>query len=445
METPAMTENRVIPWEKLAGWLFLSIIVLVPLPLGAARPWSAAALTIALAVTMLIWSGTRLVPGAQRPTGSRYLILPLLLLGGVVLWGVAQTLPILPDPWAHPLWREAETVLGPLPQTVSLTPVAGRDAIMRFLAYAMAFLLAYWLGRDRHFAWLLISAMAAAAAIYGAYGLYNVLSGMEKIGWMDKTAYRGMVTGTLVNANHFATLLGIGLLCAIARLNRSASEDSRKRRGAAWVWRGAVLAILAALVMTHSRGGAIASAIGLLVLLVTVAWRTHDRRIAWAIIILLSTATLVIAMLDDRLTQSWAEAAADRFQLYDLTADLIAQRPLLGTGLGSFMDAFATIRPVGMVQNWNAAHNVYLELALELGLPATAAWLAGLLLLIRRSLHGLLHRQRTWLICALSFSASILIAAHSMVDFSTQIPAVATWWSVLLGLGMALSRSTAQD
>jgi len=441
-----MTGTHITPRPVAAGWLFLAIILLVPLPLGAARPWSAAVLTIALAVTMLIWSGKWLSGSDKRPAGSRLLMIPLLLMGAALLWGFAQTLPILPDNWTHPLWREAETVLGPLSRTVSLTPVAGREAIMRFLAYAMAFLLAYWLGRDRHFAWLLICAMAAAAAVYGAYGLFNVLSGAEKIGWMEKSAYRGMVTGSFVNANHFATLMGIGLLCTIACLNRGTrDEEGGGRRASVWLWRGILVVILAALAMTHSRGGAIATTMGTLFLLLTVAWRAHDRRIGWAIVVVLAVLALSLAALGDHLSQSWSEAAADRFELYDLTADLISQRPFSGAGLGSFMDVFATIRPVGMVQTWNAAHNVYLELALELGLPAALAWLTGLIWLVCRSFHGLAHRRRTWLICALSFSTSVLIGAHSLVDFSTQIPAVSVWWSVLLGLGVSLSRSTTQD
>lgn len=439
-----MTTPQTIPQTtpRYLGWLVIAIVAAAPLPLGAARPWSAALLAALLAVALLLWAVARLRDPMPPRVGLRRLALPAGLFGAAVLWGFWQTLPWVPQAWVHPLWHEAAAVLGPLPGTVSLTPLAGRDAVMQFLAYAATFFLVLQYGRDAAFAWRMIGAIALTNALYAAYGTVNVLTGAEMIGWLDKWAYRGMVTGTLVNPNHFAAMAGFGLLCCLAMLLRRGDAPDQPRRGRRLLWGIPAIVLLVALPLTHSRAGIFTVAAGILLLLTIVAWRRQDRRLAFGILAALAIVAAGLLAVSNAATTSWELSAGQRFLVYQLTMVLIGERPLLGTGLGSFMDIFATVRPVGMVPNWNAVHDTYLELALDLGLPAALALLAAQAWLVWRCCHGALRRGRHWLICALAAAASLQLALHSIIDFSAQIPAVAVCWAALLGLGVAQSWSS---
>lgn len=430
------------PMPRYLGWFIIAIVAMAPLPLGAARPWSAALLATLLAIALLLWSLAQFRSSAPPRIGLRALLLPGCLFGIAVLWGMWQTLPWVPQSWVHPLWNEAAEVLGPLPGTVSLTPLAGRDAVMQLLCYATTFFLVLQYGRDPIFAWRLIGTIALTTALNAAYGTLNVVTGAEKIGWLDKWAYLGMATGTLVNANHFATMVGFGLLGCLAMLLRRSEDPGSLRHSPRLVWAIAAVILMVTLPLTHSRAGMLTTACGVLLLLSIVAWRRQDRRLAFGIVSALAVIAIGLLAISGDATVSWELSAAHRFQVYELTMVLIGERPLLGTGLGSFMDIFATVRSVGIVPNWNAVHDTYLELALELGVPAAMAMLAAQGWLVWRCFHGAARRGRHWLICALAAAASLQLALHSIIDFSAQIPAVAVCWSALLGLGVAQSWSS---
>lgn len=433
------TSSDAVSGPAFVGWMLIGIVVVAPVPLGAARPWSAALLALLLALALLFWAAARLRNPLPLRIGLRRFAFVAGAFGLTVLWGFWQTLPLVPASWVHPLWHEAEAVLGPLQATVSLTPLAGRDAVMQWLAYGAAFFLAVQYGRDPVFAWRMIAAIALASTLYAAYGFYNVASGAEKIGWLDKWAYRGMATGTLVNANHFATLTGFGLLCCAALLLRRRETSGAKAKLLWWI---CVVILLATLPLTHSRAGMFTTVCGGLLLLALAAWRRQSQKLAFGIIAALAIGMASLLLVGNLGHIDWVASADHRFQVFHLTALLIAERPLLGTGLGSFMDAFAAIRQIGMVPNWNAAHNTYLELMLELGVPVALVLLAVEAWLIWRCLYGAARRQRHWLICALVAAVSLQLALHSLIDFSAQIPAVAVCWSVLLGLGVAQSWSS---
>lgn len=422
----------------VAGWLLLAIVALVPAPLGAARPWAAALLGCLLALALVLWALARLRDPMPLRIGLRRLAWPALLYGLVALWGWWQTLPLVPHAWIHPLWFEAAALLGPLPGTISLTPLAGRDAVMQLLAYAAAFFLALQYGRDAGYAWRMIGVIAVSSALYAGYGLFNVLSGLELIGPLEKWAYRGLVTGMLVNPNHFATLSGFGLLCCLALFSQAS------RRPARLFWGSLIALLTVALIFTQSRAGMFSIACGAILLLAIMARKQHSRLLAHSLVLLLAIGMVGLLALDGDDTASWLGSADHRLQVQQLTILLIAERPWLGTGLGSFQDAFGAVRMVGMVPNWNAAHNTYLELALELGLPAALTLLGVEAWLVWRCFHGALRRRRHWLICAVAFAASLQLGLHSLLDFSAQIPAVATCWAVLLGLGVAQSWSSRQ-
>jgi O-antigen ligase len=131
--------------------------------------------------------------------------------------------------------------------------------------------------------------------------------------------------------------------------------------------------------------------------------------------------------------------------IYALTLQAIRDHPLLGVGLGGFHDIFQMYRDSRLdyeVATFDRAHNTYLELALEIGLPAFLVMLAILVGIVAVCVRGLLTRQRDVVYPAAGIAASALLALHSAVDFSLQIPAISVAYALLMGAAYAQSFST---
>ena len=88
---------------------------------------------------------------------------------------------------------------------------------------------------------------------------------------------------------------------------------------------------------------------------------------------------------------------------------------------------------------WNLAHSTPLELASDLGLPLAGlivlAWLIVLVVLMR----GVCIRRNDLIVPAGALAVAILGLAHSLIDFSLQIPGYAIVVFALVGAGLAQS------
>ncbi|HYD29485.1 MAG TPA: O-antigen ligase family protein, partial [Azospirillaceae bacterium] len=140
-------------------------------------------------------------------------------------------------------------------------------------------------------------------------------------------------------------------------------------------------------------------------------------------------------------------AGDDRATLYRLTMVAIQDAPWTGHGFGAFLPAFRMYRDTALPwpSIWDFAHNVFLEMAMDLGLPAAALLGLSLLAVVWACLRGIVQRRRDQIYPAAAVAAAVLIGAHDLVDFSAQMPAVAVTLALLLGVGFAQSRRTADS
>jgi O-antigen ligase len=132
-----------------------------------------------------------------------------------------------------------------------------------------------------------------------------------------------------------------------------------------------------------------------------------------------------------------------RLETYRSTLRMIADHPWFGTGLGTFEWSFPAYRSanVSMSGVWDLAHSTPLELASDLGLPLAGlmglAWLVVLGVLIR----GVRTRRHDRIVPTGALAVAILGLAHSVIDFSLQIPGYAIVVFALVGAGLAQSFS----
>lgn len=462
-DTDAPEQRRPILGVRVTHGMLYTVLALAPLPLASNRAWAWSALAFAVAITCVLWGLVALrhrevilVPARRS--------LPLAAAFGVFLsWCALQTGAWLPQDWAPAAWREAEAALGhELTPSLALDPSGAWETIMRLLSYAGVFWLSLHFARNSRNARRILWVVAVAGFVYAAYGLAAHLSGSETILWYRKWHYPDSLTSTFVNRNNYATYAGLSLLTVLTllfdRINTLGLDLRLSPRDlllaldnagfGVWFLATAVVVVGSALLLSQSRGGFAALLVGLAVFVMSLrTTRSGRRRWGAAALALVIVTGILLAVsggdLAGRLgTHLAGQQVERRAEIYELTARLIGERPWLGVGLGGFdelyhaerTDAFGT-----SVVTFVRAHNTYLELALEAGLPALALVCGILAFLWWRCIQGSAERRHNAVFPCLGVAATALVAAHSLVDFSLQIPAVSVTYAALLGVGVAQS------
>lgn len=449
------SRSRVEARRARIFWGLLAVVALAPLPLGAARPLAWEILGLAVALLLI----AALSVNWDRDDYAHDLLVPGILFFLVLGYAVLQCMPV-PDTWSNPIWDLASDGLQQkLRGTIAVNPELALVYVFRLLTYAGIFLVAFLLGRDRNRAQVAITLVTFASAIYAAYGLVDYWTGNGTILWMSKWAYGDDLTSTFVNRNSFATYAGLGLLACltdlIGALEGMRIRGSRREQFAHIIehagsrsWQLVSLFVLAtALLLTHSRGGLLATLLGAVMLLLAI-WAAPSmkgfRFLVWgAIPLILILAALVIN--GDQTLDRLMEIDVDtegRTQIFSATWQAVRDFFLLGTGLGSFASVFQIYRPETIQGVVDLAHDDYLQNMLELGVPAALCLFATILWLVGLCLRGIWWRNRDVIFPALGFVATVLVASHALVDFSLQIPAVTATYMLLLGVAVAQSRSS---
>jgi O-antigen ligase len=438
--------------SRIVFWGLLALIVVVPWPLAADRPLPASIMALWVGLLLGLWA---IFVARHRTHGrrvaDRYLAPITLVFGAAMVWLVIQTAAPLPPALAPEAVQHAADLLQlPPPAGIGLDADAAWTTLMRLLAYAGVLFLAWEYGRDRDYADAIGRTILCATVACSAYGLLVQLAGLDQVLWFTKTSYRDSVTGPFINRNSFATYAGIGLSVAlgmsVSRWSRQRARRSSRRAAEPGDWRLA-LALVAAgllavtLIMTRSRGGFYSFGIAVLAggALLAIAGVLRGRTLAAAVGALVVAAVVLLAAggagLAGRLETDSASVESSRGALFAPTLAAIRSRPLLGYGLGSFTGVFEATNDGELYKagyTVDKAHNTYLEMALEGGVPTAVALTLCVLALLSPCVLAVWRRR------SLAFGlgatiATIGVGVHAAVDFSLQMPAVAVTFFALLG------------
>lgn len=199
--------------------------------------------------------------------------------------------------------------------------------------------------------------------------------------------------------------------------------DAVPRRRTYWLI-GAAIILLADL-LTFSRGGYIGLLFGMSVFALPLflryaagkKWRVEIGAAALVILIL-----ILMSPVGTRLFSSFSQSDgsnAERVRLWQEAGGLIALHPAIGVGLGNYP---LSVKPSADYREPIYAHNLFLDIALELGLIGAFFFIAFLFLGISSAWSQWL-RERTLL--PLAFCSSLIVfSAHSFFEtpiFSVHI------------------------
>lgn len=468
--TPAASGAFGLWLRRIAVGAFVAVLAWAPFPLGGAVSWGAALQEIMIAVCWLLWLAADWTDPSSLLPKRRSLYIALVLVLAVLLWAFIQTLPGVPATWAHPIWQVASDGLGhAVPATISMN-VWRTDAELLKLASAIA---ACWLAcamaQRSETAATLFGAVIVIGALYALYGFILLLANMTQAQLIYHIPIASpFLTGPFMLHNSFATYAGLATLAAVARLFHAGSETIISKRGLRQLvlsliqftfGRGAphviaTIVLFAAVIASASRGGFAGTCAGfaaMAVLMFLLALRSPGR--IWPVVgIAVAVAPIVTILvisggqLGDRVDQLVSTGNADeiRLALWAATERMIADAPWRGLGLGTFQDAYPLYATQIFPYVMDKAHCDYLEFAAGIGLPAAITWWFAVAIAAFQVAQGALIRRRNRLYAVVATGATVLIAVHSAMDFSLQIPAVALSYATLMGIGLAQSARSAK-
>ena len=286
------------------------------------------------------------------------------------------------------------------------------------------------------------------AAISAAVGLLQYGSGTQSLAFYDKT-HLGFGTGFFSNRNHQADLAIIGWLLAAVLVSSPVLPTARKS-GA--VQGGVVLLATAlfvlAILATGSRGGfLLAGFAGLAVLVIRFTGSAGKLFAALIGAGVLAAAGLAVAAssgstLLGATVERFGNDEEARLVIWPRVLELLGDVMPLGTGIGSFTEVYRFTEPLGMVgrKYVNSAHNEFLEIALEAGIPGLAILFAGIAVIFWagwRALKGGLGAAGDGRrLKAAAGVAIIILIAHSSFDYPLRTTGLAVLFAFLCGLLM---------
>ena len=447
-------------------FFFIATVVLAPLFLGGNIPiaWTLEAFVVGGLVLFVCLRGV-LLRRRPRVPFKRFRV-PSILFLAVCVWAWVQSLSLTPAMLHHPLWAVASDALGQdISGAISINPYETRTSLMRLITYGLVFWLAVQLGRDRSKADAILNAIAFAILAYSILGIVLLSVSKDSFLGFQRWWPADSATSTFANRNHFATFAGLGcviFLTFLLRSMRGAIPVDREGRLIFNVERVmhsfssfssyylfGLMVTLGALILSNSRAGLIFTLLALSVLIAIRAMRSRLRGLVIGAMIAIALGAFVVLfnLSGHRLSERFAKldvARNERFAVHNIVLEAVGDAPWLGTGYGTFADVFPMYRDQSISSHviWDRAHNTYLELLLELGLPGGLALLLAIGLCIWRCLWASFSRQRNSHIPQIGFAASVLVMTHSLVDFSLQIPGVTITYAALLGIGYTQSWSS---
>jgi O-antigen ligase len=429
----------------LPGYLLLCLL----LGGSSAANWANVALQL-LALPLIFRAlAARKLPEIS-PAGRKLVAMLCALVALIAL----QLMPLPPGLWTELPGRESvarsyELMGQPLPWlTLSLAPHETLMSAMWLLPPAAVLLTLVSIGTDRPdlMVWVLLGVTMAAMLL----GTLQMGGGTTWY-FYEFTNFGGL-TGFFANTNHMATLLlvTVPFLAAIYARKLTPPDTRQKSLALAVLAALASAFVISGVIMIKSLAGiALLLPVGGASLIMILQGRRRAPLYAWLLIAAVgagSTALVLTPSSGNDLTQAGsATYQLTRYHAWPRTLAAALDFAPMGSGVGTFVNVYPRYEDPTQVEMtyMNHAHNEYIEIALETGVP-------GLLLLamfihwwMRRTFSVWRDPQHGDVFAQAATIASAAILVHSIVDYPLRTTAISSVFALCCGL-MAIERGQMQ-
>ena len=387
----------------------------------------------------LVLLGVLAVPARRAELNAmRGVLWPSVCFLAVVAAALLSLTPFGPGGPA-PVW----SYIGVSPGAVTINRTATIIEIIKLLGLAAIFALGGVMGAGDGRARTTLNTFVLAGGLFGLWAIIAHASGGNGHS-TNRLEANFLAPNT---AGGFFGLLATMTLGALVTAYRSGSKD-RLSRLAPYA---ATLAVaLIALLMSGSRGGAIATvvAFGAYLLFQIFAGKVKVGRAL--ILSAIGGAVGLIAVIVggevmiNRAMEGGANADA-RARMGEIHFQAFQAAPLMGYGLGTFEAINRSVMDAqSFTDLWNvrATHNVYIQWLEEAGLIGALPMFACIGLILITTYRRTLARSRMTSFLFALLAADALVLFHSVSDFDLQTYSFALNWAFLLGLQFRLSQGS---
>jgi len=385
---------------------FVLLLLFTPLARGAARPWG-----FCIAVWLALVSFAAM-------TARRMLQHESFIPKTALNVPIAVLIVLAASSWFGSIYRDATAW-----------------ALLRHLLYVAAFYLTVEITESRRqtrrFVWgvvgmgLLVSFIALIAHSGAPFPSY----------WKSDPS---SMNSPFVNHNHLGGYLAMTFVLGLGFVCHRTNER-------VLVWSGALLLMLIVLCLSMSRGAWISvfAAVELMLGLFLLKKEISRFKLRLVVFSLFTVVAITILGSNSMIARLQTLTSPDvnlyeRAVVWSGCLEMIRANPLTGTGLGTFPWAFTDFRPPGLRARWWEAHNDYLQIVTDVGIPALVPIVWGLIILYRTGLHSYrttFSRLHAGAVLG-SLGGITAILVHSISDFNIQITSNGILFACLTGLVM---------
>lgn len=399
------------------------------------------------------------------PSAWRGIRTPLILLLLLALWVGAQLVPLSPDMWSALPLRDKifaiDQLLGSADRwrPISLTPALTLNTLLALsVPLAALFVAAALPPGERVRLWWAVWAFGLASV---AFGLLQFMAGPRSVFYLFRITNDASLVGLFANRNHHALMLSLSILAAGWLI---ANEVARRNRRPLVIPAliGSIAIFFLFTLIIGSRMGLICSVASTMLVYVAVRWsyrfepkpinqaRTRERtrqaprvepRRAMRVLLNILPFVLVAGLAalfyfsgrDNTVGRLFDGDGVEEIRVatFSTIAGLLKEQWLFGSGFGSFSRVYQVIEPDALLQEayLNHAHNDWLQLPIEGGLPAVLIFVSGATWIAFQLIAA--WRQRPTPSCVEAVETLMLAAAFgvllagSLVDYPLRTPSIA--------------------
>jgi O-antigen ligase len=393
-------------------------------------------------VALIAWSAIDDRKEPLAPLASKLLMLAIAAIAIVAL----QLFPLPARLWTHlgprhALARDFALLGMPIPrEPLSLTPTSTLSSLFCMIPPLAVFCTMVRLRAFRN-NWVAAALIAGTLAGITLGTIQVATSTTELSSWyLYEDTSGGKAVGFFANADHMATLL-LMTIPFLAALVSAANEATIQRYSAVVaISAGVAVVIVVGLALNGSLAG-YGLALPVIAASVLIVVRVNTRRRMF----LLALATLAVmagvtaientAIGSAKIGEEANASVQSRAEVLSTSLRAAADFLPLGSGLGSFASVYPLYESPERVTNVYVvhAHNEYVEVGLELGLPGVALMVLFLVwwgVAVWRAWRT--AEARPFPRAAAVASATVLV--HSLVDFPLRTAAIAACFAMCLGL-----------
>ncbi|MDP2859071.1 MAG: O-antigen ligase family protein [Bacillota bacterium] len=382
--------------------LYLAVVPFTPTTVNTAGAFA----------LLAAWAASKLVSGDETPVSRTYI--PVVLFAGITVAATAGSVTL----------RES------LP------------SLVLWASYIAVFFVASQWIRKRGDAWFVALSWAVSATLVALLGIRQYFSGIETAeSWVDIKMSDYITTrvySIFDNPNMLAEYLSYAIVLAFVLLLASRSVLARVSMA------GAAVPMVLCLGVTFSRGGWVATALGLLVVSAI-----KDRRFLVLLLIVLVASPLFlpesILLRAESLVTLGDSSAKYRITIWTSVLRMIKDRWATGIGLGPV--AFARVYPQYEIAGTPAAHthNLYLQILVEMGGAGLAFFVWAVLNHLRDAVAARDLDRYTSYVLVGAVAGTLGQLAHGLMDNIWYSPKNVMFFWAAIGMAVGMTAFGKKD